>query len=282
MTRAAARLAFALLATVCAAAAADPRPRFSFAAIADVQYEDRPAAGARDYRASLPKLDGCVRALNAQKLAFTIQLGDLVDGAPAALDAILPVYNRLRAPHYHVRGNHDPRPVGRPYYEFRRPGWRFIVLDGMDVSVADEAGRRLLQDLRRAGAPNATEWNGAIGEAEQTWLRDRLRAASQAGERAAVFCHFPVLAAATTPAHLLWNHEAIVRLLEESPAMAAWFNGHDHRGGYASRNGIHYVTLPGMVESGGANSFTVVDVYRDRLELRGTGTAPSRTLPLNP
>jgi len=38
------------------------------------------------------------------------------------------------------------------------------------------------------------------------------------------------------------------------------------------------VTFPGMVESGVKNSYTIVDVYNDRLELRGLGTAPSRTL----
>jgi hypothetical protein len=44
------------------------------------------------------------------------------------------------------------------------------------------------------------------------------------------------------------------------------------------RGGIHYVTFPGMVESGEANSWTMARVYGGRLELRGAGTAPNRVL----
>ena len=101
---------------------------------------------------------------------------------------------------------------------------------------------------------------------------------ASAEERAIVFCHFPLLAEAATPQHLLWNCEEILRILQESPAVVAYMNGHAHDGGYALRDGIHHVTFPGMVESGERNSYTLVDVYDDRLELRGSGTAPSRTL----
>jgi len=89
-----------------------------------------------------------------------------------------------------------------------------------------------------------------------------------------------VLAAASTAAHLLWNHADVLGILESHPAVAAWFAGHDHAGGYALRNGIHHVTFPGMVESGDRNSYTAVTAYKDRLELKGSGTAPSRILQL--
>ena len=59
----------------------------------------------------------------------------------------------------------------------------------------------------------------------------------------------------------------------------AWFAGHYHKGGYTLENGIHHVTVPGMVEApADKNAYGVVDVYPDRLELRGVGTVPSRTL----
>jgi 3',5'-cyclic AMP phosphodiesterase CpdA len=261
---------------------AEERPLFSFGVVADAQYADKAAAGARDYRASMGRLEDAVRALDGRNPAFVIQLGDIVDGAGADLDAILPVYDGLRAPHYHVRGNHDPRAIGQPYYDFGRHGWRFIVLDGMNVNVANAEGRAVQSALRSAGAKNAADWNGGIGSAQKEWLRKTLTAAAARQERALVFCHFPILQEASTPAHLLWNAGEILRIVEEYPGVRAWFNGHDHRGGYAQRNGIHHVTFPGMVESGARNSYTVVEVFGDRLELRGFGTAPSRALPLNP
>jgi hypothetical protein len=91
-----------------------------------------------------------------------------------------------------------------------------------------------------------------------------LRTATRRGERVIVLCHFPVLEAASTPALLLWNHEEILRILDQYRVVVAWFNGHDHRGGYAQRNGVHHVTSPGLVDSGKAASWTLVRALSDR------------------
>jgi len=276
-----------LLAPLLAAGQTAP-PRLSFAVLTDIQYGDQPTAGKREYRKSLGKLQQAVDALNGRKdLAFAIQLGDLIDSRAADLDPILTIYNRLAAPQRHVFGNHDfamqrdtlVRRLGMPgaYYEFAVNGWRFLVLDGMDLSVADgsrargtpqrESGQDMFERLRAARAANANDWNGGIGPRQLDWLRDCLKRASGNHERVVLFCHFPVLRESSTPAHLLWNHEAVRQILEAEPSVAAWFNGHDHQGGYAERNGIHYVTFPGMVESGEQNAYSVVKVYADRLEI---------------
>jgi 3',5'-cyclic AMP phosphodiesterase CpdA len=276
-----------------------PQPRFAFAVLTDIQYADKAPAGARAYRSSLQKLEESVAAINAGRPAFVVQLGDLIDDAGAGnLDRLLVVFNRLQARRYHVLGNHDfsvPRAewlsrlgLAHAWYDFSHRGWRFVVLDGMDVSVGGwppaspryREGAALLVKLRQAGSPNAVDWNGGIGEEQKAWLRQALQDAARRHERVIILCHFPVLAASSTPAHLLWNHEEIVRLIDEHPAVVAWFSGHDHRGGYAQRSGVHYVTFPGLVESGAANSWTLVRVFDDRLELRGIGTAPSRVLDL--
>ena len=57
-------------------------------------------------------------------------------------------------------------------------------------------------------------------------------------------------------------------------------NGHDHEGGYAQQDSIHFVTFQGLVESGAENAYAIVEVYPDRLEIRGYGTVPSRSLAL--
>ena len=63
-------------------------------------------------------------------------------------------------------------------------------------------------------------------------------------------------------------------------SLAAYRNGHDHRGGYAEAGGIHFVTFQGVVESGAAGAFGVVEVFPDRSRIRGYGTVPSRNLAL--
>jgi hypothetical protein len=70
------------------------------------------------------------------------------------------------------------------------------------------------------------------------------------------------------------------KVIEAGEAAVLYLNGHDHNGGYATEDGVHYVTLPGMVESGADNAYAVIEVYGNRLELIGAGTATSRRLPL--
>jgi manganese-dependent ADP-ribose/CDP-alcohol diphosphatase len=277
----------ALMMLLAGATLATAQPQFSFAVLTDIQYGDQAMVGKRDYRASMGKLREAVSALNGERLEFAIQLGDLIDSKGADLQPILDVYNQLHTRRYSVIGNHDLA-AGREtierllapsaHYRFTVSGWRFLVVDGMDVSVRTGEGMRMLEALRKAGSANAQDWNGAMGKEQLEWLRTELDDAGQRHERVIVFCHFPLLAAASTSAHLLWNHAQVVDVLENHPAVVAWFNGHDHAGGYAEQHGIHYVTFPGMVESGKQNSYTVVRVYADRLEVIGSGTAPRRVL----
>ena len=273
------------------------KARMSFGLIADVQYADQEPRGRRHYREAIDKLEECVADLNARDLDFTIQVGDIIDRGEESFDRVLPVFNRLKTRKYHVLGNHD-FPVARDevlaklgldsaYYSFPHAGWRFVVLDAQDLGVEYgwpedsenyRRGAEMLERLRREEAVNAESWNGGIGPEQKRWLRDTLREASGKGEKSIIFCHMPLLAAACTPIHLLWNHEEIVEVLESSGAVVACFSGHDHGGGYAQRNGIHYVTVQGMVEAPKENAYAVVDLYDDRIEIRGVGKVTIRSL----
>jgi len=272
----------------------------AFGVVADVQYADQDDSGRRHYRASLQKLQECVADLNREPLAFTIQLGDIVDRGSVNLDRVLAVFNELKMPKYHVLGNHDLS-IGRetvlsklgltsPYYSFSIGKWRFVALDCSDVSV--EGGwhensanylqaRDWLDRLKREGRPYAEPWNGAIGDQQVQWLKQQLADAAAADERVVVFGHMPVLAAASADWALLYNHEEIARLLESSGVVVAYLCGHEHAGGYAQQNSVHYVTIQGMVEAP-KNAYSVVTLLEDRIEIRGTGAVPTRTLRLSP
>lgn len=274
----------------------EPLPHFSFGVIADVQYCDQESRGVRHYRSSLMKLEECVEDLNSRNLAFTIQLGDLIDKGAESFDTILPLFNRLKMPAYHVLGNHDfDVPAGRKgdvcgilgleerYYDFRVQGWRFIVLDGNDLSLyarpEDSAKHReaaaMLKGLKEKKAAFAQVWNGGVGSEQMAWLEAVLKEAEDKGERVVVFCHFPVY---PHNAHNLWNSMEVVRLLESFRCVKAYINGHNHAGNYGERENIQYVTLPGMVDTPDTSAFGWVEVFEDRLELNGRGRAESRTL----
>ncbi len=273
------------------------RPAVSFGVLADIQYADKPAAGRREYRKSIEKLKECSAALQSQKLDFVIQLGDATDDGADDMRAVLSILKGLPVPTRHVVGNHDlyasrdhilkRLSLPRAYYDFSVRNWRFIVLDGMQVSVGRgwpesspnyQKAARMLANLRQAGARNATEWNGAVGEEQREWLRVTLADAAARRQRAMVFCHFPVLAESCRPEHLLWDHREVLAVLDSAPALVAYLNGHDHRGGYAVRNGVHYLTLPGMVESEVEQSCNVAEAYSDRVEVHYPGKPAWRTM----
>lgn len=307
------REALAILALVLFASPACPphqapldEPLFRFGLVADVQYADKDRAGARRYRESLDNLRDCLALLAEEELEFVAQLGDLIDGRDGAegsredLAAVLAVMDGIEAPWLHVVGNHcfsvprgellEELGLQAAHHASARHGWRFVALDTLDVSTCgrakgseqyDDAMRWLLQHL---GALHANPWNGGVSEEQLDWLRAELAAAEEAQERVVVLGHLPLLAEAASPQHLLWEHASVREVLRQSPAVVAYLAGHDHGGGYAvDEGGVHHLTLPGMVEAPREeNAWAIVEVYPQRLEVRGHGRVASRTLRRDP
>lgn len=266
--------------------------------IADVQYCDCEPKGTRYYRDSLTKLADAAAVLNGQGLDLTIQLGDIIDRYERSFDEILPVYDLVDEPRYHVLGNHDfPLPsdevvarLGMPgqYYELSQGAWRFVVLDTNEISLyANEVGsadyqraQRMLEELRAAGAPNAQSFNGAVGRRQLNWLRSVLSDSRAAGQRVLVFGHMPIHGSSL---HNAWDDKAIRRALQASGNVAAYLNGHNHAGAYALRRGIHYLNLQGMVEvSPTSNAYAVLHLGEDALTVDGFDREPDRLLALTP
>jgi manganese-dependent ADP-ribose/CDP-alcohol diphosphatase len=260
-------------------AASPTGPLFTFAVIADIQYADKPAwkEGGRYFRESLDRLGDAVAVLNADRPAFAIQLGDIIDGrdtpanSVADLDRVLAVYGRIRVPHYHVLGNHCLAAGGRnallpklglrrAYYDFTNPaapGWRFLVLDGNDPGTSPAA------------------------EPQLRWLTETLARASARKERIVIFSHFALLAEAA-PYDRMSQPEPVLSRIEQAGCVVAYFAGHEHGGGYAFRNGIHHVTMQSMVNAPKDGAWGTVEVYADRLRLVGHGSQPSMTLSVAP
>ena len=126
------------------------------------------------YRESRDKLADCVQQFNQMELAFVVDLGDLIDRDFGSFREVLPIYNRLKWPHHHVLGNHDfsveadridevPGRIGLPhrYYAFHHQSWRFIVLDGNDISLFGRPhdsteyreAEQMYESLRRRRSP---------------------------------------------------------------------------------------------------------------------------------
>ena len=271
-------------------------PEFSFGVLTDVQYCDCEPRNDRYYRNALAKFEECVREFNSNDLAFVIQLGDIIEKDFASFDRVLPIYEQLMMPKYHVLGNHEfsvsqkkkstvEERLGleNPYYDIRVKGWRFVILDGNDISTyrvpkgsaAYRSAKTRLEVLQEQGLPNAKKYNGALSDPQMNWLRKTLNQACKAGEKVILFCHHPVLPKNT---NTLWNDTEVMNLIESYDCVVAYISGHYHPGNYQKKNGVHYLTLLGMVDTPDENAYAIIEIYPDRLQIIGYGREPSRAL----
>ncbi|MDC9809906.1 MULTISPECIES: metallophosphoesterase [Rhizobium] len=273
-------------------------PLFRFGIIADPQYAAIAPHIAMDrhYANSLAKVAEAIEVFNGEELSFIMTLGDVIDRSFPSFDDILPVYDKLRHEALFLLGNHDfsvssshlcevatRLGMPSPYYRFSRHGWRFIVLDGNEVSTfAPPEGHphralaaEMLAALQARGAANAHRWNAALSDEQFAWLGDEIANAAAAAEKVIVMNHYPVHPPSE---HGMWDSERIVELLASSSNVVAYLNGHDHVGNYGKAGACHFVNFKGVVDTETQNAFAIVEVHADRIEIRGFGREESRTL----
>jgi len=253
-------------------------------------------------------------------LKFVAHLGDIIDGhftwpegipsldkSRADLELVAKVFDTIELKKVHVVGNHCLQvkrtellarlDTHASYYAFSPcPGWRVLVLDTTEVNTGpmevlkpdDERNRQLTMEAtlwwdapENATKPNRQPWNGMISEQQHDWLRQELQDAEQRGDRVIAFGHHPVGKGSGREIHMCWNSDEVEKTMINSKAFVAYLNGHDHVGGYADRDGRHFVTVEAVLECPEEqNAFARVDVYPDRIEIQGQGLLSSRVLPL--
>ncbi len=253
---------------------------FSFGVIADCQYCAVKGEGVRKYSLSKSKLEKCITHFNTMNLEYVVHLGDFIDRNFKSFDVVSPIYEQLNMPKYHVLGNHDfsvsdekkkdvPKKMGLSsrYYDFEINGWRFVALDGNDISFhAYSTSSEKYKEAAEYYKQNKIEspkWNGAIGAKQLSWLKTVLDKSASKGEKVVLYCHFPIY---PENVHNLWNADEIISLIESYSCVKAYINGHNHNGNYDVKEGIHYLTLKGMVDSD-QSSYAVINVSEEKLKL---------------
>ena len=271
------------------ASCSSTEPMLKIGLVADPQYANKPTVGKRYYAESLWKLKQAIDTFNTEQVDFVQNLGDIIDDDWSNYDSIIPVYEHLNQgiPNYHLLGNHDfsidsthfeelLTILSMPdyYYSYQEKGWRFIVLDATDYSFYSNQLHK--HDTNQVNAyyhhtkekPNHKIWNSAMGEEQQNWLKQELAEANTMHQKVILFSHMPLRPAGDP--HNLWNNDEIIAIMESSPDVVAFINGHNHAGAYVFKNGIHYITIFGMVDTM-IGSFGILEVYQDSLVLRGFG-----------
>lgn len=272
---------------------------YSFGVVADIQYADAEKTGARDYRNSLNKLDKCIDEFNRHNLSFVVNLGDMIDHDYISFDKPLAILDKLNAPLYNVIGNHDfevddqfkglvRKRLGNKngYFNFEVNDMVFIVLDGSDVSTFSSvrgskkynAALTKSEELKKKGLNNAYTWNGGIGNKQLEWLGKLLTKADKLNKKAIIFCHWPLLPENGTQ---LWNNREVINLINNHRSVVAWIAGHHHAGGYEKSGNIHHLTIKGMVEARSETSCGIMEIYPDKLLLKGYGDQNDQSLEIS-
>ena len=273
----------------------DQEPLFSFGIIADVQYADSEPAGTRFYRSSLNKLREAVTTFRNDSVDFVITLGDMIDKDIESYEPLLNIMDSSGLRFYHITGNHDysvnPKQKKRlpsayasepGYYSFTHHNFRFIFLNGNEISLYGSASKAKIRQasakietLKKRGQLNAVEWNGGISGKQLAWMDSQMDEALAKNEKVFLLCHFPVY---PENIHNLLNYEDVLSIIGKYRNSVAWINGHNHAGNYGHFNSTHFITLKGMVETMATNSFARVDVYGNKIRIKGSGREKSQTL----
>lgn len=230
----------------------------------------------RRYDVARDKMDEAIDVFNrVENMTMVVNLGDLVNNDLMwNLRPILDSFNRATAPHYNILGNHDLRAhndrFGKDnktqhnwirekmgtgdewFFALSYPPFKLIFVDSMIMEPENKNMTRKREHI--------------------AWLEAQIEEARRLQQVVIVFAHIPI-GFNTNPflGPVMKSYEHII---------AAFF-GHDHKGGYIKQQGTHCVTLQGQIETL-TNSFAVVDVFVDRIELTGFGRVPSRVMALEP
>ena len=205
-----------------------------------------------------------VEKCKKKKVDFLLQLGDLIKGTEQykwqELHQSSSILSEFSGTIHHVIGNHClaiPRrelltalEMPCAYFSFKDKGFRFIVIDGMDVSIHSEPETQEDKNTFKyfLALPENHDYCGAVGSRQKAWLKNELETAMLAGEKVIVISHLPLLPETTDAKYgLLWNHQEIFDLVSSFTAVKVCLCGHYHFGSYVQKKGIHFLVLPAFI-----------------------------------
>jgi alkaline phosphatase len=240
--------------------------------VTELHYADKPPAGTRHYRETLPKFDEAAGEFQKAKPDFVVELGDFIDAADSVeaekkyLATINKEFIALPGDKHYVLGNHCVATLSKDeflegvgqkksHYSFDTGGFHFVFLDACYRSDGEAYSRG-----------NFKWTDTSIPEAQVDWLKADLKAATA---KTVVFVHQRL---DVRNDYGVKNADQVRQVLEGSGKVLAVFQGHSHKNDLKDINGIHYCTLVAMVEGSGAenNGFSLMDVF-DGGTIRLTG-----------
>lgn len=184
---------------------------------------------------------------------------------------------------------------------------RFVVLDSYDICLLDRCAdtslkRKAAHEILSKHNPNYPEqenspegliglsrrfvaFNGGVDTPQLEWLENSMNSARENGEKVIICSHQPIHPQSSFTTCLIWNYDDVLQIVRKySDVVLASFSGHAHKGGYVrdEESGVHFRTFEAMLESPRpVRTYAFVDVWKDRLVVRGMGDCYSDTYDLD-
>ncbi|MDI1313787.1 metallophosphoesterase [Prosthecobacter sp.] len=260
-------------------AAAEPLLRVGL--MTDLHYGDKEPTKTRFYREALTKLDEAVEAMNRDKPALVVELGDFIDQADSVereiewLKTMESHFTKLFMPRHYVLGNHCVGTLTKQEFaaHTKAPGGHAVFEEnGVTFLILDACFR---EDGTSYERKNFNWQDSNLPKAELAWLESAL---GKASGPVIIFAHQRL---DMDKAHAVRNAAQVRSLVEKSGKVLAVFQGHSHKNDYQQIAGIHYTTLVAMVEGSGVenNGYSLLDIMADgSLRLNGFRRQTNRTL----
>jgi predicted phosphodiesterase len=264
--------------------------QFKIGLIADCQFADK-TSEIKKYSSSLSKLESAVSHFNNEDIEMAFHLGDFIDEGFSNYNKLLKITEKLNKPLYHVLGNHDfsveeahkekvPLILGMKnrYYTVEKNDFKVIVLDSTDLSIYAHSKDhpKTIESIRIHSEkfPDKAQWIGGISKEQFTWIETELIDAQKKEKKVILMSHHPIF---PSNSYNIWNDYELLQLFAQYKNVVAYINGHDHRGNYGVFEGIHFLTLKGMVNTD-INSYAIAELKRDRMIIHGVGREEDRIM----
>jgi alkaline phosphatase len=260
------------------------RPVVRFGVVTDVHYADKPPAGTRFYRDSLPKMEAAVAALNdaahvdATGLAFGAMLGDFVDSAGATVSyesvarelgyvrTIEAAWAKLATERHYVLGNHCVDTLTKTEFQEHTAAREAPYAFDVPFRGAEGALHVVVLDtcFTSAGAPYGRrnfDWrDSCMPERQIAWLAADL---ARTGNPTIILAHQRLDGSGD---HHVKNAADVRAVIEAAGSkVLAVLQGHSHRNFLGAVQGVPYCVVRAMVEAAGPanNAFALVEVFAD-------------------
>jgi len=191
------------------------------------------------------------------------------------------------------------------YTQLIAPNLRVIIIDSYDIAVIQRS--EISHKCQKAKSillshnPNYplssnsaqglfginrryVAFNGAVDHIQLQWLQSTLEKSKKRKERVILLSHQTIHPeSSSSTASLMWNYDEVLDILRQfSSIIIISLAGHNHIGGYVcdKQSGIHFRVLEAVLESK-ENTYGLLHLYHDRLELEGFGAMTSHIYDLH-